>query len=809
MAVASPSRALAEPISGAPVDVDRARRALAAARRAGRAALLEPEGLEVLDALGIGVPRWVFVPIESLRVGGIEPRDLAGLPGARVVLKVVAEGIQHKTELGGVAVVERDGPAIDEAMRAMAARLAARLATRLSARLAAVPPAGFIVSEWVDHDASLAGELLVALRWTPDFGPIVAVGAGGIHAELLARDLRSGRQLAMISTETRGPAEIEAALREATVVRLATEPQRGRDPLLPMAALVDLVERLRILAAASMPDELLELEVNPLAVAGGRLVALDVLAHLGPEPGAPRLRHAAPSRDKLEHLLRPRTIAIAGVSSGENIGRTILRNTLRDGFDPSAITVVKPGATEIEGCHCVPDVAALPSKVDLFIVAVSAAAAADLVPDVIERDAADSIVVIPGGLEETAAGSGYAARIHEALEAARARPAGRPVLNGGNCMGIRSRPGHYDTLFIPETKLAGSGGRPAALAIVAQSGAFAISRLSRLEGLDPRYVISVGNQADLTIGDHLEHLSTDESIRVFGVYVEGFAPLDGSRFLRAARTIRDRGGVVVLYRAGRTQAGARASASHTAAIAGDALVTSTLARAAGVMVADTIEEFDALLGAFVRLDGRAAAGNRVGAVTNAGFECVAIADSVGTLRMATLDEPTVTRLGGLLRDHGLEGFVEVHNPFDLTPMADDATFAEVAEAILDSPAVDVGLVGNVPFTPTLHTLPAEGLADRGSVAARLAELWRRTTKPWAAVVDAGERYDPLVRELESAGIPTFRTADAAMRALAAVVSRGARLRRARLRAARLRGARLRGARLRAAGPRAAVGPRPG
>ena len=85
---------------------------------------------------------------------------------------------------------------------------------------------------------------------------------------------------------------------------------------------------------------------------------------------------------------------------------------------------------------------------------------------------------------------------------------------------------------------------------------------------------------DLTIGDHLEHLAADPEIRVFGVYVEGFAPLDGRRFVAAARAIADRGGVVVLYRAGRTTAGASASASHTAAIAGDALGHGA-ARAAG------------------------------------------------------------------------------------------------------------------------------------------------------------------------------------------------------------------------------------
>jgi acyl-CoA synthetase (NDP forming) len=442
--------------------------------------------------------------------------------------------------------------------------------------------------------------------------------------------------------------------------------------------------------------------------------------------------------------------------------------------------VVKPGVGELDGVRCVPDLTALPGKVDLFVVALSAAQAPTFVAEVIERDLAEGLIVIPGGLEEKQGGAELAARMRAALADSRASDDGGPLINGGNCLGIRSRPGGYDTLFIPRWKLP-AGSRPAPIALITGSGAFAVTRLSRLGRLDPRYVVTVGNQMDLTVGDHLEHLATDESIRVFGVYVEGFARLDGLALLRAARTIRARGGVVVLYRAGRTRAGAQASASHTAAIAGDAIVTATLARDAGVVVAETLDEFDDLLGAFVRLDGRttaaagrAAARSRVGAVTNAGFECVAIADTLDSLELAALDETTVARLEALLRERGIGNVVEVHNPFDLTPMADDATYVSVAEAILASPGVDVGLLGDVPFTVTLRTLPAEDLAGEGTVATGLVELWRRTSKAWLAVVDAGERYDPLARHLEHAGIPTFRTADRAMRVLNAVVSRSTR-----------------------------------
>jgi acyl-CoA synthetase (NDP forming) len=513
-----------------------------------------------------------------------------------------------------------------------------------------------------------------------------------------------------------------------------------------------------------------ELEINPVAVTPSGFVALDVLVTLG--DGRPVAERAARPVWKLPALLEPRSIAIAGVSSGENPGRTILRNILRDGFDPDAITVIKPGIDDMDGCRGIASVADLPAPVDLLVVALSARASAELVVDAVERGAAESIVVIAGGLEEKAGGDALAARMRGALADARVRADGGPLINGGNCLGIRSRPGRYDTIFIPESRLAAPSGHPAPLAIVAQSGAFAISRLSRLLALDPKYVITVGNQMDLTIADHVEHLAGDAEVEVVAVYVEGFAPLDGRRLLAAARSIRERGGVVILYRAGRTRAGASASASHTASIAGDMVVTAALAPQAGIVMADSLEAFDDLLRTFTLLSGRTAHGRRLGAMSNAGFECVAIGDNLGALGLAAFDPPTARRLREILRDAGIGDVVDVHDPLDLTPMADDVQFAAAAAAILDSRTVDVALIGNVPFTPTIHAVGggAEGaLGAPGAVAGRLLDLWRRTTKAWVTVVDAGPRYDALARLLEAGGIPTFRTADAALRALEAFV----------------------------------------
>ena len=755
------------------IDLTRIRAIVADARASGRTSLVETEARGVLEAMGVPIPAAVLLPAgQDVDPAAVEAA-VATLPGSRVVVRVVAAGVAHKTELGGVAVVAREATAVAGAIEAMRARL----------RAAGIGDVvGLLVAEYVDHEPGVGGELLVSARWTQDAGPVVSVGAGGTEAEAIAADLRPGRQVAILSPTLTRREDIEDLLRAVTAVRLATTGLRGRPPRLPMSRLVDVVERFPALAAACVPGDLDELEVNPIVVADGRLVALDALAGLGGTAGTVTVPPARPTW-KLPRMLEPRSVAIIGVSAGMNPGHIILRNLLRDGFDPGRIHVIKPGSDVIDGCRCVPDVASLPEQVDLFVVVVSAAQAAEVVTDVIERDAAATILVIPGGLEEKRGSEAIVAQMRAALDRARDRPDGGPLLNGGNCLGFRSVPGRCDTMFIPAAKLAPPAGGPAPLAFVAQSGAFAITRLGRLADLHPRYLVTVGNQMDLTVGDHVAHLAVDPVIAVFGVYVEGFRPLDAARFVEAARSITDGGRTVVLYRGGRTAAGATASASHTAAIAGDVVATRALAEQVGVLVADSLEEFDDLVRTATLLAGRTIAGRRLGAMSNAGFECVAIGDTLGSLRLATFEQPTAARLGELLAAAGAGGVVDVHNPLDATPMAGDASFAALAEAILASSEVDVGVVGVVPLTAALRTLPRtsaldsrppahdEDLGAPDAVAALLVDLWRRTTKAWVAVVDAGPLYDPFAAALEAGGIPVFRTADRALRALDGIVRR--------------------------------------
>jgi acyl-CoA synthetase (NDP forming) len=728
-------------------DAGAARRVLATPRCAEAGVLLEPEGLALADALGIATPRRFEVS------AGAATDRAAPLPGERVVVKVVAPGILHKTERGGVRVVANRPEAIARAIAAMTDAFADE------------PVAGWLVCEHVPHDAAFGHEFLLGLRWSREYGPVVTLGPGGIHAEILGIALAGDDGLAVAAPFLTDPNHVEAALARLVPARLATGSLRGRPPALPAAALADAVRRFVAFASEFVPSPIAEFELNPLVVSEGRLIALDALARLaggGEEAPAPR------PLAKVRRMLEPRSIAVIGVSEKMNPGRMILRNVLRAGFDPARVTVVRPGRDAIDGCRCVPTVEALDPPVDLAVVSLAAAQAAPVIAELAGGRRAGGVVLIAGGLEEKRGSEALVARMRDAIAAARAAPDGGTVVNGGNCLGIQSRPGRYDTLFIPGHKLAPAAGDPHPVALVCGSGAFAVSKRSKLSGLSPRYTITIGNQMDLTAGDWLEALAGDEAVEVFAVYLEGFRTLDGAAFLAAADRITRAGRTVILYRGGRTRAGAAAAATHTAAVAGDARVGRALAEACGVVVADTLEEFEDLVRLFVTLRDRPPRGRRLAAITNAGYESVAIADRLGPFELAAWSEPTRAALRAALQPLRLEEIVAIANPIDLTPILDDAGYERIVRAALADPGVDAAVVGCVPMTGALNTLPGsaahgEDVSRPDSVAGRLLRLRDESAKPWVAVVDGGPLYDPMALRLEEGGVPTFRTADRAMR----------------------------------------------
>ena len=724
-------------------------RIIESARQKGRDVLLETEGIALLEALGFKVPAHVFIHHPS----DVSTVDLAKFGGDRVVVKVISPEILHKSDVGGVAFVEKRPDPIRAAIADMENKFKNRAVE------------GYTIHQFLSYDRSLGSELLLGLRWTPDFGPVVVFGAGGIYTEFLADSFKTGRDLGILSSEVPPAGGIRSVLDRVAIMPLISGGLRGQKPRIPRERIEETVQRTLAFAREFCPGAISEFEINPLIVSDGDLVALDVVVKLS--KGAPALPPPRPIQ-KLEFLLTPRSVAVMGVSEKMNPGHVILNNLIREGFHKDKICVVKPGLDTIEGCRCYADIAALPEKVDLFVLSVDARQASTAVTEIANTQKAESVIVIPGGLEEKIGTEDFVGRMHAALRASRGENWGGPVINGGNSLGIRSLPGHYDTMFIPPYKIALPEKKPSPLAVISQSGAFSISKNNKVSCVNPLYTISFGNQMDLTVGDYLAYLKDDPAVEIFAVYVEGFKTLDGLHFLKAAKEIVAKGKTVILYKAGRTSAGAKASASHTASIAGDYAVTRELCRNTGVIVAETIADYEDLVMLFACLRDKEVAGWRLGAMSNAGFESVAMADNIGRFRLEKFSPRTDERLKEAFKMVRIDNIVDVHNPLDLTPMATDAGYEAIIRAMMEDENVDVGMVGCVPMTPALNTLvPSkdhpEDIYSETGIVARMRRIKDSTNKAWAAVVDAGPIYDEMARLLKAYEIPTFRTADRALR----------------------------------------------
>ncbi|MCW5942116.1 MAG: indolepyruvate oxidoreductase subunit beta [Fimbriimonadaceae bacterium] len=715
----------------------------------GRRQLYEHEVYRLIELVGaISPPRHVFVPKGS----AVSAESLAGFPGERVVCKLVSPNVVHKSDAGAVVFVSKSLEQVNLEID----RLVSRHADD-------VQVAGVLVVEFVEHAfQGLGSELFVGIRSTREFGPVVAAGLGGLDTEYLSSKLARDVAVAKAPAMDLDAERFLAMFRQTVAYDVLSGKARGHrrrvsdaELLRCFRAFISIAKWFCVDRGEEGPD-IGELEVNPFAFRNDRMVPLD---------GRGCLRTAARAepprpRRQVRCLLAPETLAMVGVSSDPNgFGRLVLRNTLKAGYPVESLTIVKDGLTEIDGVRCVPRVSDLPAGTDLLVIAAPASAVPQIVAEANDKGTVRACIVISGGAGETAGSVPVGEAIREAVRAGREGGEGL-VLLGPNCLGVRSAWGRYDTFFIPDDKMPVEPGAPHPVALVSQSGAFVVSRLSGLRHLRPLASFTIGNQADVTVSDLLWTLAERDDLRAVGVYLEGFANWDGLETLRAIARLTETGRTVAFYKGGRSESGRSAASGHTAAIAGDYDVCRTALTEAGALVAEETREFGQLLELATFLGDRRVDGTDLFGLTNAGFEAVAMADAEPSFRAlgAELEETLRT----VLDAHRLGGLVAPRNPLDVTPMADERAYEALLRAALARPEVHGAIVSCVPLAPRLSTL-AEELSDEGSFA-RFAREWRNeTAKPVVFVVDSGSRFDALREAVRTAGVPVFDSADEAAR----------------------------------------------
>jgi len=623
-----------------------------------------------------------------------------------------------------------------------------------------------------------AVELRIRLENTREFGLVISAGLGGLDGALADRNHGQDRACVHAAAELTDAQDFLSWFRRTLAYRklAATSEAGGASP--PDAQLEAVFVRLLDLAgcqAVGHPgtEPVLEiLELDPVRVAG-TVTAQAAHCEFG-VPAAGRLPRPIHKIDKLVH---PASIGLIGVSvAGMNFGRIILRNLMGSGYPREQLRVIRPGATEVDRVQCVAGLQALDRKLDLLIVAVAADSVYGIVDEIIATDSAEAVMLIPGGLGETAASREPAARLAARINAAHQGHDGGPVFLGANCLGVVSHPGSYDSWFIPLERLPKPGKKPERNSVLlSQSGAFMITRISQNPWLDPRYMLAVGNQIDLTHGDLMAYFADRPEIETVGVYIEGFRDRDGLDFVKAVRRAVRNGKQVVVYKAGRTVSGADAVMGHTASIAGDPELFDSIVRHAGAIVAPDFTAFDDLLYLAGALHRKRIGGRRLGAISGAGFEAVGMADSLEagacSMEMGKLEPDTVGRVLEILAASRLDALVEVRNPIDINPGADDETHLQIVEAFLQDPNVDAVVVGLDPTAPAVRALarselrPGYDIDDPKSTVRLMPLLVDRHDKPVVGIVDAGQLYDAMSARLMDQGVCIFRNCARGTRAL--------------------------------------------
>jgi acyl-CoA synthetase (NDP forming) len=618
-------------------------------------------------------------------------------------------------------------------------------------------------------------ELRIRLENTREFGMVLSAGSGGLDADLDASNFARDRAAIHAAAElTDADLFLQQFRRTLAWQKLAAVAARDGQPFpdRPLSACFDALLALAASQATDRAHVLQSLELE-LAAGGGRLSIS--AAHCSfAAPCAARLPRPIHKIDKLIH---PASIGIIGVSSTSmNFGRIILRNLMGSGYDKARLCVIRPGESEIDGVRCVEGLKALEHKLDLLIVAVAASAVYDLVDEIIESNAVESVMLIPGSLGETRASREPAAALAGRINAAHGRPDGGPVFLGANCLGVVSHPGSYDSWFIPLERLPKPAKKPVRNSVMlSQSGAFMITRISQNPWLDPRYMLALGNQTDLTHGDMLSWFAERPEIETIGIYIEGFKDGDGLEFVRAVRKATLNGKQVVVYKSGRTAAGMGGVMGHTASIAGDPVQFESIVRQAGAIVAGDFNIFDDLLYIAGAMHRKKIGGARLGAISGAGFEAVGMADFTqsdgSSMEMGALVPDTVRQVEAILVAKKLDALVEVRNPIDINPGADDEAHLQIVEAFLADPNIDAVVVGLDPTAPSIRALqesrlrPGYDITDPKSTVHLMPPLVERNEKPVIAIVDGGQLYDAMSAGLMDRGVCVFRNCARGTKAL--------------------------------------------
>jgi acetyltransferase len=434
----------------------------------------------------------------------------------------------------------------------------------------------------------------------------------------------------------------------------------------------------------------------------------------------------------LDSLFDPRSVAVFGASHRhESVGGIVLRNLRGAGF-AGGVHAVNLHRGEIDGVRSFTSIGDLPEVPDLAVICTPPATVPALIAKLGAAGTRAAIVVT----------AGLGATLTQQMLAA-AKPHLLRIL-GPNCIGLMTPRQKLNATFAHTAALDGE------LAFVTQSGALLTAMLdwAKTRGIGFSRLVSLGERADVDLGDMLDYLASDVHTRAILLYVESIE--SPRKFMSAARAAA-RNKPVIIVKAGRSGAGMHAAASHTGAMAGSDIVIDAAIRRAGMLRVDTLQDLFMAAETLTRF--RANRSETLTVMTNGGGAGVMVADAaeLSGVILSELGPDTLARLDALLPATWSHG-----NPIDIIGDAPIERYVKTLEVLLADPAAGAVLFMHAPtaMVPSLQIATA--------CAPLAAREPRQVMSCWlgdASVAEARQAF-------EQAGIASYATPEEAVRAFA-------------------------------------------
>lgn len=447
-------------------------------------------------------------------------------------------------------------------------------------------------------------------------------------------------------------------------------------------------------------------------------------------------------KNLLDAFFKPESVAVVGASTREGSVGHILVDNLRDGGFHGQIYPINPKAPEVQGFKAYPSLTAVGAPVDLAVICIPIQGVPEIIKECGQIGTKAAIIISAGGKE--AGEEGLA--IDQAIQEEALRAGVRYF--GPNCMGLLCPGSHLNASF------AAFSAKPGSLAFISQSGALgsAILGWATQNNIGFSHFISVGTMADLDFADLLDYLWSEISAKSILIYMEGMT--SPRRFMSAARAV-SRIKPIIISKSGRSEAGARAAASHTGAMAGLDEVYNAAFRRAGIIRVNTVRQlFDCAeaLGKTQR-----PVGGNLGIMTNAGGPGVMAIDALGSwgVEPATLGPETLAKLNEVLPH-----FWSHNNPVDILGDATHERYLQALQILLQAPELS-GLV---------VILTHQAMTDPARVAQELVPEIKKYAKPVLAVWMGGEDVAEGVRLLNDGGVAVYETPEQAVDTFMAMYS---------------------------------------